>query len=220
MTLELERVAGDPTMGIDEAGRGPLAGPVFAAAVHLPFARAQELATGEWSAVNDSKKLTERKRDALAAVIKSTPGCLWAIASATAAEIDRLNILRATHLAMKRAHDAVAEQLDVVQPHVLVDGLPVSTLPHAVSVVKSRKPPATPTVWRWRRNTPATASPNTRDTRRRRMPPPFTVSGPVQSIAVPSVTSPSSSCFRGGGPYRSTDRPRSRSPPPAPNHNL
>ena len=136
MTLELERAAGDPAMGIDEAGRGPLAGPVFAAAVHLPLARARELVAGAWSTVNDSKKLTERKRDALAAVIKSTPGCRWAIASATAAEIDRLNILRATHLAMKRAHDAVATQLGPAQPHVLVDGLPVSTLPHAVSVVK------------------------------------------------------------------------------------
>ena len=136
MTLELERTAGDPVMGIDEAGRGPLAGPVFAAAVHLPLARARELVAGAWSAVNDSKKLTERKRDALAAVIRSTPGCRWAVAAATAAEIDRLNILRATHLAMKRAHDAVAAQLGLVRPHVLVDGLPVSTLPHAVSVVK------------------------------------------------------------------------------------
>ena len=85
MTLELETAAGDPVMGIDEAGRGPLAGPVFAAAVHLPLALAERLVSAEWSAVNDSKKLSERKRDALAAVIKSTPGCIWAIASASAA---------------------------------------------------------------------------------------------------------------------------------------
>ena len=136
MTLELERAAGDPVMGIDEAGRGPLAGPVFAAAVHLPLARAEQLVSGDWASVNDSKKLTEKKRDALAALITSTPGCLWAVASATAAEIDRLNILRATHLAMKRAHDEVAAKLNVSQPHVLVDGLPVSTLPHATAVVK------------------------------------------------------------------------------------
>ena len=137
MTLELEQSAGDPVMGIDEAGRGPLAGPVFAAAVHLPLARAQKLIVSEWAAVNDSKKLTERRRDALAATIKSTEGCLWAIASASAAEIDRFNILRATHLAMKRAHDEVAQRL--TQPstlNVLVDGLPVSTLPHAINVVK------------------------------------------------------------------------------------
>ena len=144
MTLELEQSAGDPVMGIDEAGRGPLAGPVFAAAVHLPLTLARKLVVSEWAAVNDSKKLTERKRDALAATIKSTEGCVWAIASASAAEIDRLNILRATHLAMKRAHDEVVQRLqDRPSPnhqpptiHVLVDGLPVSTLPHAINVVK------------------------------------------------------------------------------------
>ena len=137
MTLELEQSAGDPVMGIDEAGRGPLAGPVFAAAVHLPLALARKLAVAEWAAVNDSKKLTERRRDALATIIKSTEGCVWAIASASAAEIDRFNILRATHLAMKRAHDEVVQCL--AQPstlNVLVDGLPVSTLPHAINVVK------------------------------------------------------------------------------------
>ena len=122
MTLDLERSAGDPVMGIDEAGRGPLAGPVFAAAVHLPITRAEELIqvglasprsnpSLSWASVNDSKKLTERKRDALAALIKATPGCIWAIASASAAEIDRLNILRATHLAMRRAHDEVVRHL-------------------------------------------------------------------------------------------------------------
>ena len=144
MTLELEQSVGDPVMGIDEAGRGPLAGPVFAAAVHLPLTLARKLVVLEWAAVNDSKKLTERKRDALAATIKSTEGCVWAIASASAAEIDRLNILRATHLAMKRAHDEVVQRLqDRPSPnrqlstiHVLVDGLPVSTLPHAINVVK------------------------------------------------------------------------------------
>ena len=159
MTLELEKAVGDPVMGIDEAGRGPLAGPVFAAAVHLPLALATQLVSGDWSAVNDSKRLTERRRDALAAVIKSTPGCIWAVASASAAEIDRLNILRATHLAMKRAHDEVAQRLQreagnanhppsspiyhlspityhLSSINVLVDGLPVSTLPHATAVVK------------------------------------------------------------------------------------
>ena len=137
MTLELEQAAGDPVMGIDEAGRGPLAGPVFAAAVHLPLALARKLIISEWAAVNDSKKLTARRRDALAAIIKSTEGCVWSIASASAAEIDRLNILRATHLAMKRAHDEVVQHL--TQPstlNVLVDGLSVSTLPHAINVVK------------------------------------------------------------------------------------
>ena len=143
MTIELEQSAGDPVMGIDEAGRGPLAGPVFAAAVHLPLALARKLIVSEWAAVNDSKKLTERRRDTLATMIKSTESCVWAIASASAAEIDRLNILRATHLAMKRAHDEVVQRLhhrpSPQKPptiNVLVDGLPVSTLPHAINVVK------------------------------------------------------------------------------------
>lgn len=147
MTLNLEKAAGDPVVGIDEAGRGPLAGPVFAAAVHLPIKLAESLVAGGWAGVNDSKKLTERSREALAAVIKSTDGCIWAIASATAAEIDRINILRATHLAMKRAFDEVARRYtaaegcaaDSLSPttlHVLVDGLPVSTLPHSTNVVK------------------------------------------------------------------------------------
>ena len=138
MNLELEITTGDPVMGIDEAGRGPLAGPVFAAAVHLPLSVARNLLNGEWAAINDSKKLSEKKRDALAEIIKSTPECVWSIASATAAEIDRLNILRATHLAMKRAHDDVASKLGLngSEPHVLVDGLPVSTVPHATNVIK------------------------------------------------------------------------------------
>ena len=135
MTLDLERKLGDPVIGIDEAGRGPLAGPVFAAAVHVPLAIAEQLLATTWADVNDSKKLTARKRDILAGIIRSTPGCLWAIASASAAEIDRVNILRATHLAMKRAHDDLAARLGG-QAHVLVDGLPVTTLPLAVSVVK------------------------------------------------------------------------------------
>ena len=124
-------------MGIDEAGRGPLAGPVFAAAVHLPLPLAESLAKESWAQINDSKKLSEKKRDLLAQTIKETPGCVWSIASATAAEIDKFNILRATHIAMKRAHDDVAARLGAgAACKVLVDGLPVSTLPHAFNVVK------------------------------------------------------------------------------------
>ena len=145
MKLQFEKAAGDPVIGIDEAGRGPLAGPVFAAAVHLPVDLAQSLLTGAWAAVNYSKKLTEKKRDTLSNIIKSTPGCIWAISSASANEIDRLNILRATHLAMKRAHDEVTEKYAfskgnvnaaILSFNVLVDGLAVSTLPHAQNIVK------------------------------------------------------------------------------------
>ena len=130
VSLEIEKTVGDPVMGIDEAGRGPLAGGVYAAAVSVPLALAERLLVGAWSEINDSKKLTEKKRERLAAVIKSTDGCRWAVASASPKEIDELNILNATHLAMRRAADEVGAE------HVLVDGLPVKTLPHAVNVVK------------------------------------------------------------------------------------
>ena len=130
VSLELEKSLGDPVMGIDEAGRGPLAGGVYAAAVSVPLALAEELMAGAWSEINDSKQLAERKRDRLAEVIKSTPGCKWAVASASPEEIDRLNILNATHLAMRRAADEVGAS------HILVDGLPVKTLPGATNVVK------------------------------------------------------------------------------------
>ena len=140
VSLEFERQLGDPVMGIDEAGRGPLAGGVYAAAVHVPLTRARELLAGDWSAINDSKKLTPKKREALAEVIKSTADCVWAVASASSAEIDRLNILRATHLAMRRAADDVASQVSRLSPcpspRILVDGLPVPSLPNATNVVK------------------------------------------------------------------------------------
>ena len=134
--LDFEQVAGDGVMGIDEAGRGPLVGGVYAAAVTVPLKRAGELLEGSWAGVNDSKKLTERKREALAEVIKSTSGCTWCIASASPEEIDRLNILRATHLAMRRAALGVAAKIGESQGEeakgslsILVDGLPVPTLP-------------------------------------------------------------------------------------------
>ena len=122
-------------MGIDEAGRGPLVGGVYAAAVSVPLALAEELLAGDWSGINDSKKLSEKRRFALAEVIKSTPGCVWAVASGSPAEIDRLNILRATHLAMRRAAEAVAAKVRG-ECSILVDGLPVPTLPNSTNVVK------------------------------------------------------------------------------------
>ena len=97
--------------GIDEAGRGPLAGPVYAAAVILG-------GNCGITGLADSKKLSERRRVALAAVIK-TQALAWCIASASVEEIDALNILRATLLAMRRA----AEGLSIQPTEVLVDGL-------------------------------------------------------------------------------------------------
>ena len=96
--------------GVDEAGRGPLAGPVCAAAVILP---PNTIIDG----VNDSKKLTEKKREALFDVIKET-AVSYCIAYASVEEIESINILNATMLAMKRA----VEGLSIVPDIVLVDG--------------------------------------------------------------------------------------------------
>jgi ribonuclease HII len=97
--------------GVDEAGRGPLAGPVYAAAVILDARRPVH-------GLDDSKRLTESARLELAVRIRSRV-LAWAVASATVAEIDTLNILRASLLAMKRA----IEDLAVTPQRVLVDGL-------------------------------------------------------------------------------------------------
>ena len=96
--------------GIDEAGRGPLAGPVVAAAVILDPAR-------PIVGLNDSKKLSEKKRDALAELIRAR-ALAWCVAEASVEEIDQLNILHATLLAMQRAVAGLA-----LQPTgALVDG--------------------------------------------------------------------------------------------------
>lgn len=105
--------------GVDEAGRGPLAGPVVAAAVILDPAR-------PIAGLNDSKKLSEKRRDALAGLIRER-ALAWAVAEATVEEIDRLNILQASMLAMQRAVAALA-----VRPELaMVDGnrCPVLEMP-------------------------------------------------------------------------------------------
>lgn len=96
--------------GVDEAGCGPLAGPVYAAAVILD-------PNDPIEGLNDSKKLTEKKREALYPQIKDR-ALAWAIASASAQEIDEVNILQARLLAMRRA----VEMLPVKPDYVLVDG--------------------------------------------------------------------------------------------------
>ena len=104
--------------GIDEAGRGPLAGPVVAAAVILP-------AGYELPGLNDSKKLTSRKREALYEALMADDAVQKSIAQATVEEIDELNILRATHLAMRRAAEGLPGGVDFC----LIDGLPVPGFP-------------------------------------------------------------------------------------------
>lgn len=101
-----------PFCGIDEAGRGPLAGPVSAAAVILPDPVPPELA-----GLDDSKKLTPKKRERLEPLIKQY-ALAWAVASASVAEIERVNILQATKLAMRRALDG----LSLKPQAALVDG--------------------------------------------------------------------------------------------------
>ena len=135
VALEHEKALGDPVIGVDEAGRGPLVGGVYAGAVSVPLELAERLLVGAWSEINDSKKLTERKREALAETIRNTSDCVWAVACATPAEIDRLNILNATHLAMRRAVAEVAAKFSGTA-HVLVDGLPVPSLPNSHNLVK------------------------------------------------------------------------------------
>lgn len=104
LSLEQESRAALPPgariCGVDEAGRGPLAGPVVAAAAILdPTALPESLRLG----LNDSKKLSAKKRTALLQVLQGEAGVWLGLGLATVEEIDRLNILRATHLAMERA---------------------------------------------------------------------------------------------------------------------
>jgi ribonuclease HII len=96
--------------GCDEAGRGCLAGPVFAAAVVLPPDFHNDL-------LNDSKQLTERQRYALREVIERE-AVAWAVAECSPQEIDKLNILRCSILAMQRA----VEKLSVKPQHLIIDG--------------------------------------------------------------------------------------------------
>lgn len=111
--------------GVDEAGRGPLAGPVVAAAVILDPAQ-------PISGLADSKTLSAHQREALAATIKSHAWC-WAVGIASVEEIDQLNILQATLLAMQRALGG----LSTPAQYALIDGnrLPTLTIP-ARAIVK------------------------------------------------------------------------------------
>lgn len=103
--------------GLDEAGRGPLAGPVSAAAVVLPARFRMEF-------LDDSKKVTAKRREALYQALVADRRVKWASAIATVEEIGEINILRASWLAMERA----VEGLGVEPEMLLVDGLPVKTL--------------------------------------------------------------------------------------------
>ncbi|MCA3160322.1 MAG: ribonuclease HII [Burkholderiales bacterium] len=121
--LDLFSVSGARVCGVDEAGRGPLAGAVVAAAVILHPDRAIP-------GLADSKKLSARKRERLALEIKQQAWA-WAVAEASVEEIDQLNILQASLLAMKRA----VMSLSLVPDRVLVDGNQLPDLPYSVQAI-------------------------------------------------------------------------------------
>jgi ribonuclease HII len=120
--FEREAKAGRPELviaGVDEAGRGPLAGPVVAAAVILPPEEEFDLP------VNDSKALDETFREELGERLRSDPRVVWAVAERSAAVIDRINILKATHEAMREA----VLSLKIRPGMAFVDGLKVRDFP-------------------------------------------------------------------------------------------
>jgi ribonuclease HII len=107
-------------VGVDEAGRGPLAGPVSAAAVILPEGYSHPL-------LDDSKKLSEKKREQIYADIMADERIRWGHSYAETEEIDSINILKATHAAMARA----VAQLGAEDLYCLIDGLAVPNFPYA-----------------------------------------------------------------------------------------
>lgn len=122
--------------GVDEAGRGPLAGSVYAAAVILN-------AKNPIKGLTDSKKLSEKKRDLLSAEIKQK-ALAWGIASCSAQEIDEINILQASLLAMKRAIETMQAQFNNTPDLIQVDGnkCPKISLPCEAIVKGDSKVPA------------------------------------------------------------------------------
>tara|TARA_E500000305_G_scaffold99193_1_gene91223 strand:- start:161 stop:814 length:654 start_codon:yes stop_codon:yes gene_type:complete len=133
-SLEMDAGAaqGAVIVGIDEVGRGPLAGPVMAAAVHIPFALHTDPLLKD---VTDSKKLNAAKRELIAgALVGLVP---HGIGVAEVEEIDRVNILQATYLAMERAAAALSSRLDSAPDLYLIDGNRLPPLPvPARAVVK------------------------------------------------------------------------------------
>jgi ribonuclease HII len=115
---DLHRQGYPRVVGIDEAGRGPLAGPLVAVAVVLPDGFHHE-------DLDDSKKLTARQRETLFTELTTRADIQWAVTVVDAEEVDRLNILEATHEAMRRAVRGLVPDPD----HALIDGLPVLPFP-------------------------------------------------------------------------------------------
>ncbi|NLL82780.1 MAG: ribonuclease HII [Lentisphaerae bacterium] len=117
--------------GVDEAGRGPLAGPVYAAAVVLPPLTAELLYSDTLAGLTDSKQLNAGRREVYFEVLVSEPDILIGVGWCSAAEVDEFNILGATALAMRRALENLPQSAD----HALVDGLPIKGLPCAATAI-------------------------------------------------------------------------------------
>ncbi len=115
--FSLELAHNGPVCGIDEVGRGPLAGPVVAACVYVP---PECYNLSFWADVNDSKKVIKSKRLELDIQIKNH--CLWGLGQANVEEIDGINILQATFLAMARAYGQMIEELREDSLLALLDG--------------------------------------------------------------------------------------------------
>lgn len=111
--------------GVDEAGRGPLAGPVVVAAVILPIEWISDGIPREWQGLNDSKQLTAAARDRYFDLLTGHPNMIRSVVRVDAGRIDHLNILRATEAGMREA----LLGLDPSPAHALVDGRPVTGLP-------------------------------------------------------------------------------------------
>lgn len=134
LLFETERWKQSPTAviaGVDEAGRGCLAGPVVAGAVSMSAVTATELYRGALAALNDSKKLSASKRERFFDFLTEHDAITCATGWCSSEEVDTLNILSATHLAMRRA----LENLPIRVDHALVDGLPVKHLPCASDAI-------------------------------------------------------------------------------------
>ena len=126
--FEFERVLWQQSLtrvaGVDEAGRGPLAGPVVAAAAILPSRWAEAGLPAELAGLNDSKQLTEEQREKFFTFLTTCAEIEFGIALVDAGVIDEINILQATH----RAMNAALAQLSPQPQHALVDGRPVKTM--------------------------------------------------------------------------------------------
>ncbi len=117
--------------GVDEAGRGPLAGPVVAAAFVFSRTVAETGFQGDLARLTDSKKLSEPQREAFFALLTGRDGLAFGVGVSTVEEIDRFNILQATYMAMRRAVLA----LPSLPEHILVDGRPVPGLPAPATAI-------------------------------------------------------------------------------------